>query len=256
MAVEKNHYLLDLISYIHLSPASQSLYSSHLLYLYNSQNQDEAADKIRKILNLETEVAQVTEAILRACPDKKGYADFIAGYAPDEIEAIRKKLHRTNILGSEQFIEKAKAESEKRSKTEAEKERVFSFTPVSLSIVVILAGMGIGILYIQKNISGNRSRDYEPMREYQSGEPLISELEGTEWQIRVISKEGKEESDSISFSGGKFISSKLNVQGYALSNYSYRIEDDQKIVWETMQTASIGTPAGAVSLKRVSLKGY
>ena len=195
---------MDLISYIHLSPANPSLYSSHLLYLYNNQNQDEAADKIRKILNLETEVAQVTEAILRACPDKKGYADFIAGYAPQEIEAIRKKLHRTNILGSEQFIEKAKAESKKRPESEAEKERVFSFMPVSISIVVILVGIGIGILYIhQKSISWNRNKDYERRREHQSSEPLISELEGTEWQIQVISKEREEESDSISFTGGE-----------------------------------------------------
>ena len=128
--------------------------------------------------------------------------------------------------------------------------------PVSISIVVILAGIGIGILYIhQKSISWNRNKDYERRREHQSSEPLISELEGTEWQIQVISKEREEESDSISFTGGKFISSKLNVQGYAISNYSYRIEDDRKIVWETMQTASVGTASWRGEFEDGKLKG-
>ena len=262
VVVEKEPYLLDLISYIHLSPAPnsadktspQSIYSSHLLYLYNNQNQDEAADKIRKILNLETEVAQVTEAILRACPDKKGYADFIAAFAPDELEAIRKKLHRTNILGSEQFVEKARLGLEKKAEPENQ-EKAFPFMPVSVSIVVMLAGIGLGVLYIQKNILRNKVQGYERNYERESSDSLMRELDGTEWQIQVISKEGKEDSDLISFTGGKFISSKLNVQGYALSNYSYRVEDDKKIVWETMQTAPVGTASWRGELEDGKLKG-
>lgn len=263
VVVEKKSYLLDLISYIHLSPANQSLYSSHLLYLYNNQNQDEAADKIRKILNLETEVAQVTEAILRACPDKKGYADFIAGYTPQEIEAIRKKLHRTNILGSEQFIGKAKAELEKKSEPESQ-EKGFPFMPVSVSIVVMLAGIGLGVLYIQKNAASKKigeagdqainerlnynnlspKEDQIQREEKTEAAPLLLDLNDTEWTIELKGPKDSAVSyppyDKISFSEGRVFSTYFTANGFSGSNYTLTIHDRGKMTWETMQADSSG----------------
>lgn len=272
VVVEKEPYLLDLISYIHLSPAPnpadktspQSIYSSHLLYLYNNQNQDEAADKIRKILNLETEVAQVTEAILRACPDKKGYADFIAAFAPDELEAIRKKLHRTNILGSEEFVKKAKAELEKKAEPEVEREKISSFMPVSVSIVVMLAGIGLGVLYIQKNATLKKKSgiseealkerfnynnlspvESQKEREEKTESPaLLLDLDGTEWTIEF---EGPKDTtvayprfDKISFNQGKISSPYFTKKGFAGSNYTLTIQDRGKMTWETMQANGFG----------------
>lgn len=263
VVVEKKPYLLDLISYIHLNPANQSLYSSHLLYLYNNQNQDEAADKIRKILNLEAEVAQVTEAILRVCPDKKGYADFIAGYAPEEIEAIRKKLHRTNILGSEQFMEKAKAELEKKAEPESQ-EKGFPFMPVSVSIVVMLAGIGLGVLYIQKNVAPKKRGEVgdqaikerfnynnltlkqgQVEQEEKSESPdLLLDLDDTEWTIEL---EGPKDItvayprfDKIAFSNGKISSLYFMKSGFGGSNYTLTVQDRGKMTWETMQASSSG----------------
>ena len=263
VVVEKKPYLLDLISYIHLSPANQSLYSSHLLYLYNNQNQDEAADKIGKILNLETEVAQVTEAILRACPDKKGYADFIAARTSDEIEAIRKKLHRTNILGSEQFMEKAKAELEKKSEPESQ-EKGFPFMPVSVSIVVMLAGIGLGVLYIQQNAGLKKKGGLAPeaikerlnynnlspeegrngQEEKTESPALLLDLDGTEWTIEL---KGPKDSlvfyppyDKIFFDQGKISSPYFTGKGFAGSNYTLTISDRGKMTWETMQANNSG----------------
>jgi len=264
VVVEKKPYLLDLISYIHLSPANQSLYSSHLLYLYNNQNQDEAADKIAKILNLETEVAQVTEAILRACPDKKGYADFIAARTSDEIEAIRKKLYRTNILGSEQFMEKAKAELEKKSEPEVEREKVSSFIPVSVSIVVMLAGIGLGVLYVQKTAALKKKDSLIPEaikerlnynnltlkqgqieQEEKSESPaLLLDLDDTEWTIEFKGPADSQSSyprfDKITFDQGKIYSPYFAGKGFAGSNYTLTIKDRGRMTWETMQANGSG----------------
>ena len=278
VVVEKKPYLLDLISYIHLSPANQSIYSSHLLYLYNNRNQDEAADKIGKILNLETEVAQVTEAILRACPDKKGYADFIAGYAPQEIEAIRKKLHRTNILGSEEFVKKAQAELEKKAEPEPEKERGFPFIPVSVSIVVMLAGVGLGVLYIHKpegdglashsqsqknaalkkrgevgdqaikerfNYNNLTLKQGQIGQEEKTESPaLLLDLDGTEWTIELKGPKDTTVSyppyDKIFFDQGKISSPYFTGKGFAGSNYTLTIKDRGRMTWETMQANNSG----------------
>ncbi len=263
VVVEKKPYLLDLISYIHLSPVSQPLYSSHLLYLYNNRNQDEAADKIRKILNLETEVAQVTEAILRACPDKKGYADFIAARTSDEIEAIRKKLHRTNILGSEEFVKKAQTELEKKSAPE-EQEKSFPFAPVSISIVVMLAGIGLGVLYIQQNAGLKKKGGLVPevikerlnynnlslekggneQEEKTESPALLLDLDGTEWTIELKGPKDTTVSyppyDKIFFDQGKISSPYFAGKGFSGSNYTLTIKDRGRMIWETMQANGSG----------------
>lgn len=264
VVVEKDRYLLDLISYIHLSQSQQSLYSSHLLYLYNNQSQDEAADKIRKILNLETEIAQVTEAILRVCPDKKGYADFIAAFAPDEIETMRKKLYRRNILGSEQFMEKVKTELDKKSEPRVEKDKDFPFMPVSVSIMVMLAGIGLGALYIQKTASlkkksgltqetiqerlnyNNLSQEENRKKQKEKTESpeLFLDLDDTEWNIELKGSKDTVVScppyDKLSFSQGKISSAFFSGNGFSGSNYTLTIFDQGKMTWETMQANSFG----------------
>ena len=73
----------------------------------------------------------------------------------------------------------------------------------------------------------------------------LGELRSSEWQVKMVSDISKEEqSDTLTFVDGKFVSAKMNELGYSSSNYSITVEDDNKIIWETMQT---GPGGGVVS---------
>ena len=171
VVVEKKPYLVNMVSYIHLIPLAASLakspedciYSSHLLYLYNTQDQADAADKIKKILDLEAETVEVLGALNQASYEKKDYADFIAWLTREEIEGLRKKLERANILGSGQFREKIQSLAERKTAPSQEKNFPLA-SALSASLIVLLNGVGLGILYMRKNgcfIGGeNEKGDY------------------------------------------------------------------------------------------------
>lgn len=277
--VEKKPYLLDLVSYTHLSPqrlglvkdASECAYSSHLLYLYMNQSPTEPAARIKKIIDLEGEIQEVLKLITEVYPHLKGYSEFMAGVNKEEIEGLKKKLHRTAVLGSAQFMEQIKSQLESRTQEYAEeKGKKFPFVPVaSASLVVLLSAAGIWFWYGQKNMAlrqkemyerlqreperpgaiteETEKEIYEKIKKELEGQMLLTGLDGTQWTIELKSQSnlgtGSLHSDRIIFKDGAVSSNESLRKGFSTSHYTMTVQDDGMIIWETMQTASDGTTA-------------
>jgi hypothetical protein len=66
-------------------------------------------------------------------------------------------------------------------------------------------------------------------------------MEGTVWQIKLTPVSGGPVStDTLNFSGKKFISANLEQKKFTPSNYSVRMLEDGMITWETMQNSTEG----------------
>jgi hypothetical protein len=64
-----------------------------------------------------------------------------------------------------------------------------------------------------------------------------------EWTIYLITmseKKMKTDTDILTFAEGKIISKNLSLKGYPSSNYTVTVQEDETIIWETMQTAENG----------------
>jgi len=218
-------------------------YSSYQYYLYN----DRAAQNGMGFMK-----AAVDEALNLL--GNANYEEFVRGVSNEDGEYIHKKLQRGGILGSEEFIKRVKAEAEayqaaaEGQKAQINAERQFRLYFISGSILIILlAGLG-GLYFVSlkpKPLNNSKAPAVMPQ------DDKVSELRSSEWQVKLVSAESKEEqADILSFVDGKFVSAKMNELGYQSSNYSVMVEDDNKIIWETMQTG----PDGAIVSWRGEIK--
>ncbi|MFH0839267.1 MAG: transposase [Candidatus Omnitrophota bacterium] len=160
--MEKGPYLLQTVSYIHSLPVrmrlaknpSDYIYSSHLFYLYGPapQLKQNINGGLSGIIDLTDEIKEVLHTIQEAYPNKKNYAEFFSAVNEDEMDELAKKLHRTGILGSEEFVEKFKAQL--HDKTQKKEEKKSPLVPIMVvATVVVLSAAGSGIIYMQKNLA-------------------------------------------------------------------------------------------------------
>ncbi|HNQ51309.1 MAG TPA: transposase [Candidatus Omnitrophota bacterium] len=240
--IEKNPYLLKMTAYIHLNPEKLNLtqdakeypYSSYQYYLYNDLAQQKGMGFMK---------AAVDEALHLL--GNANYAEFVRGVSTEDGEYIHKKLQRGGILGSEEFVKRVRAEVEAyQAAGEGQKVEFHTGTHYRLYFVfgsifiILLAGLG-GVYFVSVRAKINNTQKV-PLVSAQTDR--IGELRSSEWQIKMVSGASKEEqADTITFVEGKFVSAKMNELGYPSSNYSITVEDDNKIIWETMQTASDGS---------------
>ncbi|MCX5701904.1 MAG: hypothetical protein NTW64_02845 [Candidatus Omnitrophica bacterium] len=64
-----------------------------------------------------------------------------------------------------------------------------------------------------------------------------------EWTIYLITmteKKMKTDTDLLTFAEGKITSKNLSPKGFPSSNYTVTVQEDETIIWETMQTADNG----------------
>ena len=69
-------------------------------------------------------------------------------------------------------------------------------------------------------------------------EEIRARLDGTAWslELRPLEGTGKTKQDTVSFTGRTVTSQRMEKLGYAASNYSLNVKEDQTASWETMQT--------------------
>jgi len=83
----------------------------------------------------------------------------------------------------------------------------------------------------------------EKARELERRRALVARkkeaLDNTEWDVVMnpLSGKGKKITDTIIFSEGKVRLKDLTEQGFPATNYTLTLQEDNKVVWETMQTA-------------------
>jgi len=268
--VEKDSYLLKMTAYLHLNPETLNLtsnareypYSSYQLYL-NDDRMGQSGPGFMK--------AAMEEAL--GLLKNQGYADFVSGLSVDEREFIHKRINRGGVLGSEDFVSRVRSEvqayqaqvpAQKYEVNGRKNYRLFFVTAGAILIVTAASG-GIYLLSVKKDLSetNKQIKKLETMTkeadrsESQKRENRISEeLRSAQWEVRLVPVSGgKEDSDTLSFRNGKFLSLKLISLGFNDSNYSQTIESDGKLTWETMQSVSGGIASWRGEMENGKLRG-
>jgi len=176
----------------------------------------------------------------------QNYEQFTETVSKEVDLNLHKFLQNKNVLGSQSFQEKVKAELERaREEDEVEAKKEAKGLGLGLKVGIITFGVilvGSGLTYILRLALKEKIETPQVSQPKAVANIKQPDLNGTEWQIRLIPTQGtKEELDFIDFDAGKFTSGKLTNQGYSPSNYTLNIENDKKVVFETMQTGPGGT---------------
>ncbi len=236
--IEKDSHLLKMTAYIHVNPeklglvkdAKEYAYSTYQTYLYNERCTDGEFDSMRKA---------VSEALslLRGV----NYEAYVKGMSPEDGSRIHKKLQHGGILGTDDFIRRVREEVE-AYQSKGLVERSESSTPDgyklyvlfgSLFLILVVGATGLFLFFFRKDAGQKTAAPAAAVLQLQ-------ELGNTEWEITMTGAAGKQTPDTLTFKDHVFISAGLNSVGFPESNYSLSIEDNGRMVWETMQTASDG----------------
>lgn len=250
VVVEKEPYLLNLVRYIHTRPVHLGLagvpeeytFSTDLFY---SQLPNEKKQDLRNILNLDNEIQEVLELIKKLIPEKKDYADFMAMNLKQELEDLGGKLESGSFLGSAAFMDSIKAQMQKKTKEEtAAKINFFMQPAVLFSFTVLVAGAVVATIYLSKTYQPKEDQASKPQDDSIQRvqelriEPLMA-LDGTSWVIE-LHRHGESNLaypryDKISFKDGTLVSEYISSLGFPISNYAFTINEEGRLVWETMQ---------------------
>jgi hypothetical protein len=267
---EKDSYLLKMTAYLHLNPETLNLtadareypYSSYQFYLHDDHLGQEGRNFLKGAV----------EEALRLLKDQS-YTDFVQGLASDEREFIHKRINRGGVLGSAGFINRVKAEVQacqaqglgQKYEVSGRKNYRMIFVTAGAILIIIAAAGGIYLLSLKKNLSETNTQikklqtlaKQADRSETKKRENKVSEdLRSAQWGVRLVPVAGgKEESDTLSFRNGKFLSSKLISLGFADSNYSQTVESNGKLTWETMQTAPGGIASWRGEMENGRLRG-
>ena len=258
--VEKDpRILVGLTAYIHLNAQKLNLaiagetypYSSYGLYLDYEQHNAEG-------LILKEQINEVLGVLAG-----QNYGEYVKKMdESEEFKKVYRKLQRKGMFGSEAFIKKVKKEIEKFKNNEnmqegaedlpAEPGKNISRRIGTALLIFTLTAGGIYLYFdyarkpIEKNDVSNLSAQ---------NTEILRDLNATEWQIQLIGKDGKVVStDILTFKNGKIVSALLSQKNYPNSNYSMNIEDN-KIIWETMQTSDSGTASWHGEVEAGKMRG-
>lgn len=263
---EKELYTAKLTAYAHLNPQKLNLvtdpkeykYSSYLFYM-------DREVPFKDLIN--EEKCEVLELL-----GAQTYEQFMEKITKEKNLDFHNDLQRKRILGGENF-EKAVREKfvlSRKDENEPLEEPVSNKKRMKPGLIIFtFAVIGLGLTFVL-NIAIKKKKPDLSFKKEASTQNLgpkvnvvnlgpkvisINDLEQTEWQISITPGLSGKEADIISFTSGKFSSGKLNAKGYAASNYSFRIEDDKTIIWETMQTGAEGTASWRGEFEAGKMKG-
>jgi putative transposase len=238
--VEKAPNLVKLTAYMHLNPKRLHLVTDAKEYQHGSYK-GYLDPGVAKQFNLEQEIAEVLSLL-----KDKGYAELVDGLTPEEGNKLHKRLQRGGIVGSNGFVKNVKdkvANFQSRisaQESAAKQSRYRLFILSGSFLLIIVAGLsGVYFYFTARDTDG--PIDAQPAV---SGIMNLGYLNSTEWDIETVpfSGEGTIHKDTLSFRQGRFSSAVLNDKGYAVSNYTL-IQENGKIIWETMQTSPDGSTA-------------
>lgn len=248
--VEKGPYLLSLIHYIHLRPVKLGLtkepadytFSSNLFYVAPLGTQDKKAELLRNALSLSEEIQEVTQTLSSMLPEKKAFADFVAGITKEEMDNLTQKLAHPGIMGSIEFIESVNAEIKNRGVTEEETKKMFPTPALVFSVAILLAGTVVATIYVIKHWDAVNAR-VSALKVKQTKAPFM-ELDSTAWMVELRGQ-GEVKSayppfDRVTFKEGKVASRYFSSEGFSPSNFVLTRKADGTQVWETMQRNAKG----------------
>jgi REP element-mobilizing transposase RayT len=268
--IEKEDHLLRLTRYIHLLPRdlgfSQAIiehpYSSFMLYVGNQEHGElgllDVGEEIKEVLSYFPQL-QDTEDQHRA------YVGYVRSAGVQEMEAVRKLLHRRAFVGSREFVE-AMHKKVKEHVKEEERSHVIrrpsaglvmagSFIVLFLSIAaysfyshqaklqdtldIATSGMGAARDELAKRVNTLQNELVVYVEKENHG------LGGLAWELKLtpVQQEHASESytDRLRFKGGQVISTVMLAKGFASFDYTIEEQTHGKKVWQTVQTSPDGT---------------
>jgi len=267
--VEKDPYLLKLTAYIHLNPQKTNLILSAKGYPYSSYYL-----YINKEMPLQ-EFMQEEKNIVLSLLGQKSYEQFMDELIKEGELDLHNDLQKKGVLGGVEFQNRLRAKfinkeekEEKIDEDEArEPARKINLKVGTTLLVIVLAGLGMTLVAkftLKENkavvsterprvpAAENKTAFFNPevtaSARNAAAAPVIRPvpkpqdvLEGTTWQINLTpTSGGMPETDTLTFSQKKFVSTKLDAKKFTSSNYSLRNAENGKIIWETMQTSPEG----------------
>ncbi|MEM7816959.1 MAG: transposase [Candidatus Aenigmatarchaeota archaeon] len=220
--IEKQPYLLRIISYLHLNPQRLNLVSSFSNYPYSSY----VFYTEEKPSNLIKEEKREVEEFLEGF----SYTHFIEKFAKDlnlELHSVLKKP----IVGSKEFEKKIKENLTSFRKEKPKK--ILSFQKKLGIILVLLTIFSIFIFpFVLKGKKGSLVLEKETVKEIRE---FLENLEKDNWQIYMVPLEGGQiTKDTISFKNGEFFSNSLSLKGLPATSYSLILENE-KFIWQATQ---------------------
>ncbi len=227
--VEKAQYLLEMTRHIHSSPAQNYPYSSYHFYVLNPEPPVEMKDNK---LDLSQEVKEVLEFLAKK-GDGASYEKYCLAQGEKESQEFAKSLHRTSVLGTESFINQVREELEAREKSKEEQSRLqgraktYRYILMVVGVgVLVVSGLSV-YLYISRESLENKYASLLEQKEtafleksrFENRNPLgLSDLEGTLWQMELVSPAGVIK-DTFTFAGGRFSSEYAKAKGFSPSSY-------------------------------------
>lgn len=254
--VEKEIYTAKLTAYVHLNPQKANLVSNPKEYDYSSY-----LFYLNKDVPFKDLIAQEKNEVLELLGGES-YEQFMEQVIKEGSLDFHKDLQRRGILGRESFerIVRERLALLKQEESRPLKKIIPGKKDMkSAAIIFVFAVIGLGLISVLY-IAIIKKEPVLKIKEGTTGSldskgTIIDELDQTEWQISITSDLPGNEADIISFTNGKFSSGKLSSRGYAISNYSFRIEDGKTIIWETMQTGAEGTASWRGEFEAGKMKG-
>ncbi|MCX5694716.1 MAG: transposase [Candidatus Omnitrophica bacterium] len=268
--VEKDSYLLKLTAYIHLNPQKLNLVFSAKDYPYTSYSL-----YINKEMPMQ-EFMQEERNIILNLLGQKTYEQFMQELIKAGDLDLHNALQKKGVLGGVEFQNRVRAEfinkesqDEKAGDNETKEPVKGPGLKVGTTILVV-ALVGLGLTLVAKfALKGNKgvilneeravtAKESKPVFlnldktsasvKVAEAQPVVRStpkpqeaLEGTIWQITLTpASGGAAQTDTLTFSQKKFISTNLEQKKFASSNYSIRNGESGKIIWETMQAAPTG----------------
>ena len=228
--VEKDIYMADVIEHIHKNPVrlritdSAADYPYSSAYLYNKKG-DYCYDEIEEAISY-------IERYQRNIPAERADKDL----------DLRKRLHRGGILGSKKFRMMVKDEIQKGKSVNKKRLSGIKYVGISLGVIFLLVSLAGLVKYFRfQRKSGLKDTGEKVVSQPSFVIKEIEDLNNTEWGVKFTSAGGsKSFADTLSFVNGKFVSARFYQDGFKPTNYSVT-QENNKIIWETMQTSGEAT---------------
>ena len=268
--IEKEGHLLNFTRYIHLMPKDLGLsqeiaeypYSSFILYAGNQEHGGLG------LLNMDEEIKEVLgyfPQVQDAEDQRRAYANYVRSAGAQEMEAVRKLLHRKAFVGSREFVEAMQKKVEEHVKEE-EQSHVIRRPSAALAmaggLVVLFLSVAAYSFYNHQSklqdtldiaTSGmGAARDQLARRVSTLQSELVLYVEkenhglgGPAWELKLtpVQQEHANGSytDQLRFKGGQVISTAMLSKGFTSFDYTIEEQTHGKRVWQTVQTNPDGT---------------
>ncbi len=245
--VEKDLYLIDIISHVHRNPIRSHFSSTPNEYPYSSAS-------------LYTSVDSSCEEIEALKADTN--FDWQAPGTVNQSHKIdlHKRLQRGGILGSKEFTKRVHDKIKEAQSAQAQQDQnPKNYKGLTIiGTIALSAGIGVTLFLMKPQPSVDLGTPIiVPTVEVQPRVSLKMKIfDDSQWRLEFTSTDASvgNFSDIAYFSEGKLISTKLSKAGFAPTDYSVQ-EFKDKIVWETVQVAAGNMASWRGEFREESMKG-